>query len=127
MLSPTSGRPAEEESKVVQERSIARPMIEQAGAGLAPLIASWQRHLRAGNKSEATISAYRAAADGLDQFLASQGMPREPGHVAREHVEAYIAEQLASRSAATAHQRYRSLLQLFKWLLEEGEINHSPM
>jgi site-specific recombinase XerD len=42
-------------------------------------------------------------------------------------VEAFIIEQQARLSPATANQRYRSLAQLFKFLLDEGEITASPM
>jgi hypothetical protein len=41
--------------------------------------------------------------------------------------EAYIADQLATRSPATARRRYRGVRQFFKWLLEEGDITKSPM
>jgi site-specific recombinase XerD len=112
-----------------EERSaVTAPMIEETmGWALDPLLASWVRHLRAGNKSEATISAYSYAVLGLDQFLLLHGMPTETTSITREYVEAYIADQLQTRSPATAHQRYRGLRQFFKWLLEEGEITTNPM
>ena len=47
--------------------------------------------------------------------------------VREDSVEAYIEEQLATRSPSTANQRYRSLQQFFKWLAEEGQIKASPM
>ena len=34
---------------------------------------------------------------------------------------------LDNHAAATGRQRYASLQQLFKWLLEEGEITQNPM
>jgi site-specific recombinase XerD len=83
--------------------------------------------LKAGNKSEQTILAYRYAADGLAQFLAERGMPTQAASIAREHVEAYIADLLERRSPATAHNRYRGLQQWFKWMLDEGEITRDPM
>jgi site-specific recombinase XerD len=112
-----------------EERSaVTAPMIEETtGWALDPLLASWVRHLRAGNKSEATIAAYSYAVLGLTQFLAEHGMPTDTTSITREYVEAYIADQLQTRSPATAHQRYRGLLQFFKWLVEEGEITTNPM
>jgi site-specific recombinase XerD len=42
-------------------------------------------------------------------------------------VESFIADQLARWKPATASNRYRSLQQFFRWLVEEGEITRSPM
>jgi len=94
---------------------------------LGGMVPSWVRHLRAANKSPATIRAYQSAGEGLALFLAERGMPTQAADVRREHVESYIENELAHRSPATANQRYRSLLQLFKWLVEEGEIQETPM
>jgi site-specific recombinase XerD len=94
---------------------------------LGPLVTSFVRHLKAGNKSAKTIEAYRYAADGLAQFLAEHGMPTRADHIAREHVEAYVTDLLERRSPATAHNRYRGLQSFFGWLVEEGEVTRSPM
>lgn len=48
-------------------------------------------------------------------------------HIHREHVEAFVADQLQRWKPATASQRYRALTQLFRWLVDEGEIRDSPM
>ena len=42
-------------------------------------------------------------------------------------MEAFIAAELARTAPSSAATRYRSLLQLFKWLDDEGEISGSPM
>jgi site-specific recombinase XerD len=102
-----------------QERST---VISASVGDLHPLVASFVRHLRATNKSEKTVEAYRYAAEGLAAFLADRGMPTRADLIRRKHVEAYIQELLDTRSPATANQRYRSLQQFFRWLDEEGEI-----
>jgi site-specific recombinase XerD len=94
---------------------------------LSPLVTSFVRHLKAGNKSEATVMAYKYAADGLAQFLHERGMPTQAASIRREHVEMFIQNLLDTRSPATANQRHRSLMQFFRWLTEEGEIQQSPM
>ena len=43
------------------------------------------------------------------------------------HGEAFIEDQLARWKPTTAAVRYRSLQQLFRWLIEEGEITINPM
>jgi site-specific recombinase XerD len=54
-------------------------------------------------------------------------MPTAVTSIAREHVEAFIEDQLTRWSASTAATRYRQLQQLFRWLEEEGEVAASPM
>ena len=94
---------------------------------LAQLLPSWIRHLRAANLSDRTITSYQEAGLQLVTFLTASGMPTEATHVRREHVEAYLADVLTRHKPATAANRYRSLQQLFRWLVEEGEITASPM
>lgn len=85
------------------------------------------RHLRAGNRSPATITSYMAAVRHLDDYLVAQGMPRDVATMRREHIEAFIEDQLARLRPASAANRYRSLQQLFRWLVDEGELKESPM
>lgn len=94
---------------------------------IGQLIPSWNRHLRAANLSPRTIQSYIEAATKFVAFLAEAGMPQEPPAVTREHVEAFIERVLESHSAATAANRYRSLQQFFRWLVDEGEVPSSPM
>lgn len=98
-----------------------------ATGDIAELGASFARHLRAGNKSPATITSYMAAIRHLDDFLADRGMPREVAGLHREHVESFIEDQLARLKPASAANRYRSLQQFCKFLLDEGEIRDDPM
>jgi site-specific recombinase XerD len=98
-----------------------------ASEDLTSNAASFARHLRAGNRKPATVTSYMAAIRHLDAFLASRGMPRAVAAIHREHVEAFIEDQLARLKPASAANRYRSLQQFFKWLVDEGEIKSSPM
>lgn len=92
-----------------------------------PNLASFGRHLRAGNRSPTTIKVYAEAVRGFDAFLATRGMPRAVAAIRREHVEAFIEEQLIRLRPSTAASRYRSLQQFFRWLVDEGELRDSPM
>jgi site-specific recombinase XerD len=87
----------------------------------------WLRHLAAKNLSPNTIESYRGAVRLLADFLSERGMPGTVGKIKREHLEAFIAWLLETRSASTAANRYRSLRPFFKWLIEEGELKTSPM
>jgi site-specific recombinase XerD len=91
------------------------------------LIPSWTRSLRARHLSPRTIRSYVEAAQLLDAFLAQRGMPRDVAAIHREHVEAFIEDQLIRLSPSTAAGRYRYLQQFFRWLVDEGEVERSPM
>jgi site-specific recombinase XerD len=90
-------------------------------------LASFGRHLRAGNRSPLTIRSYSEAVRQFDAFLAGKGMPRAVAGIRREHVEAFIEDQLARLRPSSAANRYRSLQQFFRWLVDEGELRESPM
>ncbi|MDT4892476.1 MAG: hypothetical protein QOE97_1511 [Pseudonocardiales bacterium] len=101
--------------------------LEMVVDDLETMLGDWRTHLRARNRSKATIASYERCAGALRAFLASRGMPTSVAAITREHVEAFLAE-LADRVApATTAKHYRSLQQLFRWLEEDGEIARSPM
>lgn len=95
---------------------------------LAALRASWARSLRARNLSDKTQRSYVEAGRQFDAWLAAERPDVDDvGDVRRGHVEDFMADLLARRSAATANSRYRSLALFFGWCLEEGEVDVSPM
>jgi integrase/recombinase XerC len=49
------------------------------------------------------------------------------GELRREHIQEFIADQLARWKPATAHNRYRGLHAFFKWAVAEGDLEVSPM
>ena len=99
---------------------------ERVEASWALLLRSWERSLRARNLSPATISKYAESGRQLVAHLLDNG-EIGPDQVRREHVEEWIAHLAATRSASTASVRYRSVQQLFTYLLEEEEIAADPM
>jgi site-specific recombinase XerD len=94
---------------------------------LAALIPSWERSLRAANRSPKTIRSYGDTARLFAQFLTANGMPTQVEKITREHVECFVEDQVQRWRPATAAVRFRSLQQLFRWLLGEGEVTVSPM
>jgi site-specific recombinase XerD len=94
---------------------------------LRPLVASWLRHLRAANLTPKTIHTYGQSAESLARFLEAKGMPTEVAKITREHLEAYIQDQLDRWKPTTASVRFRAIQQFFRWAQEEGEIQASPM
>jgi site-specific recombinase XerD len=91
------------------------------------LATSFELSLRAANKAPRTISTYLFGVERFARFLETTGMPTAVTAVHREHVEAWVADELERTSATTAAIRYRSLQQFFRWCVSDGEINVSPM
>jgi site-specific recombinase XerD len=77
--------------------------------------------------SPKTERTYLDAALVFEEFLARGGLSGALPTIRREHVEAFISEQLDHYKPATAHNRYRSLQAFFRWALEEEMIVTSPM
>ncbi|MFJ8555269.1 tyrosine-type recombinase/integrase [Streptomyces sp. NPDC093676] len=107
---------------------------------ITPMAASWLRALKSENKSDNTIRIYgnatrQFAAFLLDGYQPATGedgttgrpAPAELDDVHREHVQAYVAHTIARTSASNAHQHYRALRTFFNWLVDEEEIDRSPM
>jgi site-specific recombinase XerD len=98
------------------------------GITIDAAIASYQRHLRAANRSPATIETYLAALNAFNRWLKEQGMPTAVPAIRREHLEAYLVSlQEQGRKPATVSLAYRSLQPFFKWAVAEDELRSSPM
>ena len=94
---------------------------------LGVLAASFRRTLRARNRSPRTVQGYLDGVDTLVAYLAREGLPTIAAELRREHIEAFLGDQLERHTANTAATRYRALQQFFRWLAEEGESPASPM
>jgi site-specific recombinase XerC len=88
---------------------------------------SFRRTLEAENKSPRTIEAYTDAVRFLALYCEAHGKPLLARQLRREHIQDFIADQLARWKPATAHNRYRSLHAFFKWAVAEGDLQASPM
>jgi integrase/recombinase XerC len=107
-------------------------------AGLPPawagFLTDWDRSLRSGNYPLTTRYNYLLASAQLARYLADQldgsdaGAAATPTAVTRQHIEAFQAWIIETRSAATALNKHKALQQFFKWLMvDEQEIDQSPM
>ncbi len=88
---------------------------------------SWMIDLRSRNLSPRTSETYSLAVVQLTDFLKQQGHSLDVSEVTTTDLRDFIGHMLATRSDATAHQRYRSLSGFFSWLLTEEEITIDPM
>lgn len=109
----------------LQSASPTSPIV--TGGDFAANVVSFARSMRAANLSAATQRTYLASLDRLARFLAERAMPTDVAAIRREHLEAFIEDQLATWRPATAANRYSGIRPFFGWLVEEGEIRESPM
>lgn len=95
---------------------------------LRSLLADWQIHLRAAGRARATINSYLKVATSFVEYLEANGMPQRASTVTRDHIELWLADMTERGLApATVAKHYRSLQQLFRWLVDDGEIQRNPM
>ena len=93
-------------------------------AALSPLLRSFERHLRAANRSERTIASYRVALRQAEAFLTARGLGL--ADAGRADLEAFLGDLLGYRAASTAATYYKVLRILYRWLEEEDEIARDP-
>jgi site-specific recombinase XerD len=94
---------------------------------LADLLDDWQISLRARGRQPSTIDSYLICARNLHAFLVGNGMPTVVTSITREHVEHFLADMFEHVKPATVAKHYRSLRQLFRFLIDDGEITSNPM
>ncbi|MFI1994966.1 tyrosine-type recombinase/integrase [Actinoplanes sp. NPDC020271] len=112
--------------------------IQKVCHGLAPTwfgyLRDWDRTLRAGNYPETTRYNYLLAAAQLNRYLLdnvdrleAEEASEDPTEVERGHVEEFQAWMVRTRSAGTALNKHKGLQQFFKWLVEEEDLERSPL
>jgi site-specific recombinase XerD len=93
-------------------------------AALSPLLRSFERHLRAANRSDRTVASYLVALRQAEAFLAARGVGLVDA--GRADLEAFLGDLLTYRAASTAATSYKVLRVLYRWLDEEDEIDRDP-
>lgn len=94
---------------------------------LEDVLTSFELYLRSENKSRATITNYLRSARLFDEYLATLDPRPHVIEATREHVAAFIVDQLDRNSSSTAATRFRCLQQVYRWLVFEQYIDRSPM
>jgi site-specific recombinase XerD len=89
-----------------------------AAPSVDDLARSFERYLRAGNKSPRTVETYLEALAGFSAYLADTSK-RPLDQASREDVETWIALLLGRWKPSTAHNRYRGLHAFYRWLEAE--------
>jgi len=86
----------------------------------SPLARSFERYLKAMNRSKATVTTYLVAVRQAETFLAAHDT--DLVGATRADLEAFMGDLLARRSAGTAAKYYRVLRLLYAWLAEEEDV-----
>ena len=89
--------------------------------------ASFARALWAENLSPRTVAVYTASVRALRDHLLAHDASTDVRQITRRDVEAFITDQLGRLKPNSVASQFRSLRRFFGWLLEEGEIEASPM
>jgi integrase/recombinase XerC len=92
-----------------------------------PDVRSFIRHLRARNRSPETVDTYVDSLSQFGRWLAEVGRPQDPTAIRRTDVEGFMAALLERQRPGTAATRFRGLRAFFNWLVDEEELERSPM
>jgi site-specific recombinase XerD len=101
--------------------------ISVIGEPLDGFLDDWRTHLRAKNRSRGTIVSYLTVGRAFCAYLAANSLADAHTAIKRGVIEAYLADMNDRVKPATTAKHYRSLQQLFRWLVSDGELDRSPM
>jgi site-specific recombinase XerD len=100
---------------------------EPRGGELGQLMLSFDRSLRALDRSPLTRDQYLMSVGQMLGYFAEHGLPTDATHVTRDHLETFLSEFAKDHKPATVQTRYKCLRLFFSFLLEENEISQHPM
>lgn len=97
------------------------PKPPATGAPLSVLLPSFQLSLDERRLSPKTLEIHARTGKLLLNWLADNGISDDIETIEASHLRAFIAAEAKRTSEVSAHQHYRNLAVLFKWLIREGE------
>ncbi len=106
------------------------PLADRTADANLELLTSWRRALH--DKSPRTVKLYREILDRFAAWLAASGRPDGAAGdllaVSRRDADAWLAGQRdAGLSSSTIRSRWIALRSFYRWLVEEEELDESPM
>lgn len=92
------------------------------------LVESFDIHLRAERRAEKTRTGYLDALRQLRKFLVANGFPLVVRQLTSDQLSLYFSGLTdAGQAGSTVQNRWRSIQQFIKWLIEEGKLTRSPL
>jgi site-specific recombinase XerD len=132
-------RPRPKAADLPQPIELRRPRAKAKAAKAKPavvvkpnywtLVEDFHRGQRV-NRTAKTISTYHDTFLDFARYLERERISLHLDAIQREHIERYLAELIGPErqlAASTAYTRHANLRAWFRWLIEEGEIEASPM
>jgi site-specific recombinase XerD len=98
-----------------------------AAPTLADLAEIWRFDLESRGRSPRTIRSYLETSDQFIAWSEDNNVDTTAIEIHPAHIRGYVAWVVQTRSTSTARLRFRSLQQLFRFLVEEGNLPESPM
>ncbi len=92
-----------------------------AGPPIAALLPSWDMSLADRDVSPKTREVYARTGRQLTAWLERNDLPADTEGISAGHLRAFLGAEITRTSAVSAHQHYRNLRVLFRWLIAEGE------
>lgn len=105
---------------------MARGVTSVAG-DIDALVRDWNRAMRVAGRSNRTLETYGEATAQLRAFLVASGYPLAVAQIGRREVEEFLLSVGERCSAGTVSNRFRALQSFFRFVVEEGELERSPM
>jgi site-specific recombinase XerD len=92
------------------------------------LWASFERSLKAENVRPNTVTTYAEGGRAFRAFLIANGHSTDPARIDKPMVQEWlISLQESGRSPATVRNRFQAVARFYRFLIDEGEVETSPM
>jgi site-specific recombinase XerD len=104
---------------------MAAPSVSHVRAEAASLLKSYERHLRAERKSQATLNTYLTSCQQFLEFCGDANLP-DLGNITREHIELWLERLHETYRPHSVRIRLVGLRCWLRWLYAEGEIERDP-
>lgn len=92
------------------------------------LMRDWLDELAGQNKTAKTCQTYREGVEDFARYARGQGVTLNVGEITREHIQAYMIDQLHARhlAANSARSHLKAVKLFFRWCVDDGELDRSP-
>jgi site-specific recombinase XerD len=104
---------------------MAAPSVSHVRPEAASLLKSYERHLRAERKSQATLNTYLKSCQQFLEFCAAENLP-DLENISREHIELWLERLHETYRPHSVRIRLVGLRCWLRWLFAEGEISRDP-
>ena len=102
-------------------RRVRKAADSATGVPITGLLESFQFSLAERGLSDRTREVYERTARQLVTFLSQRGYPLDTEGIDGPHLREFLGAEAERTTAVSAHQHYRNLKVMWKWIIREGE------